>query len=608
MTDPPGPPPPTLLRRFLATVSVRPATVAVEEGQGRTSFAELAELSAAVEMDLVDHGVRVGDVVGLYIPRSTDFIAAALGVMRAGGAFLPLDPLHPADRVRFMIEDSGATLVLTAGGAPHAPGDLFPAEVSALPPTDPGSAARAALSQPAVTHSQVAYVLYTSGSTGRPKAVEVEHAALACFLAGLETAGVIRPGTARVGWSASPSFDASLQQWTRICRGDTVVILDDLARRVPQRLVAAVVGARLTDLDLTPGLAEPIVDRLARALPAGSGLRLWIGGEAVSPALWRSLAGHSAAGRLEAVNMYGTTETTVDNLWAPIEGDVGPHLGAPLPDQAVRLLDDRLRPVPVGEPGELYIAGPALARGYLGRPGLTAQRFLADPWASDGSRMYRTGDRARRTPDGRLEFLGRTDHQVKIRGYRVELGEIEAVLAHHPGVLECVVVPLTRGGVGVLAAHMRTTPGTGVEEVRAHAVRQLPEWMQPSMYRVVNAMPLTPSGKIDRLALGRTVTAAGEGDDVTDHPKADPEPRRALLAAVTRIVLRNAPDPTSLEAAGPDASLQTHGFDSLRLVRLLVELEEALSITLPSDAVTAETFSSIHRIADTFRRVAGAAP
>ncbi|TQJ37043.1 amino acid adenylation domain-containing protein [Streptomyces sp. SLBN-115] len=511
MTDLPVPRPPTLLQRFVATVSALPSTVAVEEGQGRTCFAELAVRSAAVATDLLDHGVRVGDIVGLYIPRSTDFVVAALGVMQAGGAFLPLDPDYPADRVRYMVEDSGTTVVLTDGGTPHHPGELFPVGVSILPLAGPRPAARAALRQPAVTHGQIAYVLYTSGSTGRPKAVEVEHGALACFLAGLETAGVIRPGRARVGWSASPSFDASLQQWTRICRGDTVVILDDLSRRVPQRLVAAVAGAQLTDLDITPGLAEPIVDRLARVLPVGSGLRLWVGGEAVSPALWRSLAGHSAAGRLEAVSVYGTTETTVDNLWAPIEGHVAPHLGTPLPGQAVRLLDDRLRPVPVGEPGDLYVAGPTLARGYLGRPGLTSRRFLADPWASDGSRMYRTGDRARRTPDGRLEFLGRTDHQVKIRGYRVELGEVEAVLADHPGVLECVVVSLTRGGVGVLTAHMRTAPGTSVEEVRAHAARQLPEWMRPSTYSVVTAMPLTQSGKIDRLALGRAVTATGGG-------------------------------------------------------------------------------------------------
>ncbi|MGK5632566.1 amino acid adenylation domain-containing protein, partial [Streptomyces sp. URMC 123] len=369
-----------------------------------------------------------------------------------------------------------------------------------VPSNGPAPASHASFRPPTVTPGHVAYVIYTSGSTGRPKGVQVEHGALAHLLAGLEAAGAIRPGAARIGWSASPSFDASIQQWARVCRGDTVVVVDDLARRVPQRLVAAVTGARLTDLDITPGLAELVVGRLAAALPVGSGLRLWVGGESVSPRLWRTLAEHSAAGLLDAVNVYGTTETTVDNTWAPIEGDT-PHLGAPLPGQRIHLLDDRLRPVPAGEPGELYVAGPTLARGYLGRPRLTAARFLADPWAADGSRMYRTGDRARRTPDGRLEFLGRADDQVKVRGHRVEPGEVEAALADCPGVLECVVVPRVQGGVGVLAACLRTSPDTRVEQVRAHAARRLPEWMRPSVYEIVAAMPLTPSGKVDRAAL-----------------------------------------------------------------------------------------------------------
>ncbi|MFJ3953726.1 amino acid adenylation domain-containing protein [Streptomyces libani] len=507
---PPGGPPddrPALLpARFLATASARPDAVAVEDGGIRTTFAELAERSRAVAARLLSHGVGAETVVGLCLPRSADFIAAALGVLRAGGAFLPLDLAYPADRLRHLVRDSGTTVVLTAGDdAPRPPEDVFPAHVTVLTPTDAGPPPGAGTPLPAVSSGQLAYVIYTSGSTGRPKGVQVEHGALAAFLTGLEAAGVVRPGPARVGWSASPSFDASLQQWARVCRGDTVVIVDDLARRVPQRLARAVTDARLTDLDLTPGLAELTADRLARALPAGSGLRLWVGGEAVTPALWRTLAGHRAAGVLDAVNVYGTTETTVDSLWAPITGGVEPHLGTPLPGQTVRLLDGRLRPVAVGEPGELYVAGPTLARGYLGRPGLTAQRFLPDPWAADGTRMYRTGDRARRTPDGRLEFLGRTDHQVKVRGYRVELGEVEAALADCPGVLESVVLPHTQGGVGVLAACLRTAPGTSLEQVRAHAALCLPEWMRPSAYRVVAAMPLTPSGKIDRVALGAGV-------------------------------------------------------------------------------------------------------
>ncbi|MEU5208678.1 amino acid adenylation domain-containing protein [Streptomyces sp. NPDC020742] len=502
MTDRPRPGPPLPLERFLATVADRPDAVAVEDGGLHLTFAELAERSATVARHLLARGLAADSVVGLCVPRSADFIAAALGVLRAGGAFLPLDPSYPAERLRHLVADSGTGVVLTAGGATaHLPDDLFPVPRTDLPPVDAGPAPGTDGPLPAVPADRLAYVIYTSGSTGRPKGVPVEHGALAWLLGGLEEAGAIRPGAARVGWSASPSFDASLQQWVRVCRGDTVVIVDDLARRIPQRLVQAVTGSRLTDLDLTPSLAELTADRLARALPEGSGLRLWVGGEPVSPALWHTLAGHSAAGLLDAVNVYGTTETTVDTLWAPIAGEVAPHLGTPLPGQTVRLLDDALRPVPTGDVGELYVAGPTLARGYLGRPGLTAERFLPDLWAGDGSRMYRTGDRARRTPEGRLEFLGRTDHQVKVRGYRVELGEVEATLTQCPGVLECVVVPRTQGGVGVLAAYLRTAGGTRLEEVRGHAAERLPEWMRPARYTVLPTMPLTPSGKVDRVAL-----------------------------------------------------------------------------------------------------------
>ncbi|KUO12352.1 non-ribosomal peptide synthetase [Streptomyces sp. DSM 15324] len=490
--------PVTVLERFDAAVRERPRAVAVVDGDTALSFAELDLRAEHLARRLVSAGAGAESVVAVCLPRSADLLVAILGVLRAGGAYLPLDPAYPVERLAYMLDDSGAGIVVSREGV--LPDGVRRETVAVVPPQGDESAPDQA--EPArrpVHPQQCAYVIYTSGSTGRPKGVQVSHASLAALLAGLEESGTIRAGTGRVGWNASPSFDASVQQWIRVVRGDTLVLFEDAVRLDPGRLARALAEERLTDFDITPSHLEYVLPRLGPRLGVGSGLRLWVGGESLSPTLQRRLG--DLRDRCDAVNVYGTTETTVDTTAALVRADGPAHLGAPLPGQTVRVLDDRLRHVPAGCTGDLYVCGPGVARGYLGRPGLTAAAFLPDPWAGDGSRMYRTGDRARWTADGRLEFHGRADHQVKIRGYRVELGEIEAVLAEHPQVLECAVVRRRRGDGSLLDAYVRLTAAGTVEQVRERAERLLPQWMRPATYTPLPAFPRTVGGKLDRAAL-----------------------------------------------------------------------------------------------------------
>lgn len=582
---------PDVLARFAQLARERPDADAVVAGGVTLSFADLDRRASQVAALVAARGAGPGSVVGIRLPRSADLLAAILGVLRAGAAYLPLSPEEPAERLRWIIDDSGATLVLTdhatppdaglgraaavrlddpaadrdAGGAENA-GGAESADLAAEP-----HAGRAGNADPAGVPDLPAYVIYTSGSTGRPKGVQVGRRSLAALLAGLEQSGLIREGAGRVGWNASPSFDASVQQWIRVCRGDTVVMLDEESRRSPERLAREVADAGLTDLDITPSHAAHLVTNPLPRPPAGTPLRLWVGGEAIPPALWTALAELSD---VDAVNMYGTTETTVDTTWAAVRADTGPHLGTVLPGQVLRILDAGLHPVPVGTPGEVYIGGASLAHGYVNRPGLTAAHFVSDPWSSDGGRMYRTGDRARWTADGRVEFLGRLDRQVKVRGYRVELGEAEAVLASHPEVLECAVSRREQDGEAILAAYVRATPALTLPSLRDHADRYLPAWMRPATYTVVDEFPLNRSGKLDRAALDRLAPAA-----VVEAAPATP------TTATEELLIRIWQDVLGVTGIGPDDHFFQAGGHSLLAIRVVARLKRQAHLTIPMTAV-----------------------
>ncbi|MFE3630977.1 amino acid adenylation domain-containing protein [Streptomyces goshikiensis] len=578
--------PASVLELFEAAVRNAPDARAVIDGETILSFAELDGRSAAIAALLLDRGVPCDGVVGLCLPRSATLVAAILGVLRAGAAYLPLDPAYPVDRLRYMVRESGATSVLTLGAVADA--DTFDGYTPVVLLDELPSDAEVSPPDVTVHPEQCAYVIFTSGSTGHPKGVQVSHRALTALVTGLAQAGVAREGAGVVGWNASPSFDASVQQWTRVLTGGTLFIVDEAQRRDPETLAATIVRESLTDLDMTPSQATHVIDYLAKELPpqpsSGTPLRLWIGGEALPGDTWQKLGALAEAGTVEAVNVYGTTETTVDSTWARVRAGVPPHLGTALPGQTVRVLDELLQPVPTGVAGELYVSGPTLARGYVNRPGMTASRFLPDPWAGDGSRMYRTGDRARWAADGCLEFLGRSDLQVKVRGYRIELGEVEAALAAFPETLECAVVRKEQHeGDASLAAYVRLTPAGTVQQLREYVQTRMPEWMCPSTYTLVDEMPLTAAGKVDRTVLARIDTNAAPAGHA--EPESDGTADAKPLTATEELLTRIWQEVLGVEHVNLDDHFFQSGGHSLLAIRVVARLKRQAQLTIPMTAV-----------------------
>ncbi|MFE3213127.1 amino acid adenylation domain-containing protein [Streptomyces niveus] len=577
-----------LLARLAAVPADRAAVVA---GDRELTFGELRAEAACVARLLAGRGVGPESLVALSLPRGADLVVALIGTLTAGAAYLPVDPALPAERRRYLVEDSAADLLIVADG-------IAEAEAGADASGGPGRVAVGELTSSAdplaeggfapvpVDADGLAYVIYTSGSTGLPKGVEVSRGSASALLAELESEGIAAPGPGRVGWNASPSFDASVQQWVRLCRGDTLVMIDTETRSDPA-LLAALIGDRsLTDLDITPSHAEPLLEHLPlHDGPAADGpLTLLIGGEAISPALWGRLAELVDNGVLRAVNLYGPTECTVDATAGWVASGDGPHIGRVLPGLRMRLLDDELRPVGEGETGELYLAGPRVARGYRRRPGLTAERFVAD-LSADGSRMYRTGDLCRRLPDGRLTYLGRADGQVKVRGHRVELYEIEAAVTGHPAVAEAAVVLRDDvNGTSGLVAYYRASRPVSEAALREHLTTTLPGYMVPAVLMEVARFATTPSGKLDRAALPAPVAAAPVADaaDPAGDPAAD-EPTGPVEELIARVWAQVLDRPR----IGADDNFFKLGGHSLLAIKLVAGVRRELGVSLPVKTVYA---------------------
>ncbi|MFF5757769.1 amino acid adenylation domain-containing protein [Streptomyces longwoodensis] len=581
-----------LIARLARVPADRVAVVAADR---TLTFGALRAEAGRIARRLAARGVGRESVVALGLPRGADLVSALIGTLTAGAAYLPVDPRLPAERRRQLVADAAADLVVGGSGEGAAAQVSF-AELAAADgldedPTGPGPVP--------VPGDTLAYVIFTSGSTGRPKGVEITRAAAAALLTELESpaTGVVRPGPGRVGWNASPSFDASVQQWVRLCRGDTLVMIDEETRADPDLLVRCVGEQRLTDLDITPSHADPVIDRLAASTAQaaegeGGPLTLLIGGEAISPALWRRIAGHADAGRLRAVNLYGPTECTVDATAGWIGTDAAPHIGRPLPGLRARLLDERLRPVPDGTPGELYLAGPRVGRGYRNRPGLTAERFVADPAGGSGERMYRTGDRCVRRPDGRLEYLGRGDGQVKLRGHRIELDEIRARLAAHAAVAEAVVVLVDdlHGAPGLVAYYRAGAPLTA-DALREHLAAHLPAYMVPSALVALDRFPTTPNGKLDRAALPLPEPPEETRESAADLPAGQAE---ELIARVWSSVL-------GVRTLTADSNFFKLGGHSLLAIKLVSRVKAELGVSLPVKTVYAHP-----RLRDLAARIEGA--
>ncbi|MFD3548263.1 amino acid adenylation domain-containing protein [Streptomyces sp. NPDC058655] len=563
-----------LLERLALAPAARTAVVAADR---ELTFGALRAEAMRIAARLAARGIGPESVVALALPRGADLVAALIGTLTAGAAYLPVDPKLPAERRRHLVEDSGADLVVTAGpdGEPlaAATAHLAFAELSA-----PGEGPDPAYAPVGVSGDTLAYVIYTSGSTGRPKGVEIGRAAASALLAELEGADIAVTGGGRVGWNASPSFDASVQQWIRICRGDTLVMIDEETRADPALLARFVDDQALTDLDITPSHADPLLDLLTRD-GGPRPLTLLVGGEAISPALWRRLAEKSAQGVLRAVNLYGPTECTVDSTAGWVDPADEPHIGSVLPGLRMRVLDEKLNPVAAGGSGELYLAGPRVGRGYRRRPALTAERFVADSGegAAYGGRMYRTGDLVRLLPGGRLGYLGRADGQVKLRGHRIELPEIEAALTAVEGVAEAAVLLLDEvHGAPGLVAYYRAAAATVTEgTLREHLGAALPAYMLPAAFVALERFPTTANGKLDRAALpAPAATAAREA------PAEGMTRSQELIAGVWAAVL-------GASRVGPDDNFFKLGGHSLLAIKLVSRVRAELGVALPVKAVYA---------------------
>ncbi|MET9609962.1 non-ribosomal peptide synthetase [Streptomyces sp. NPDC006512] len=566
---------PDLLERLAQAPAGRTAVVA---GGDELTFGELRARAMRFAGRLAARGIGPERVVALALPRGADLVVALIGTLTAGAAYLPVDPKLPAGRRRHLVEDAGADLVVTAGGTdgpvaegvPHLAVTWLTAPEGEDPPYAPV----------AVGADTLAYVIYTSGSTGRPKGVEIGRAAVSALLAELEDTGIAVTGGGRVGWNASPSFDASVQQWVRLCRGDTLVMIDEETRADPALLARFVDEQALTDLDITPSHADPLLDLLS-ADGGPRPLTLLVGGEAVSPALWRRLGALGARGVLRTVNLYGPTECTVDATAGWIDAGAEPHIGRVLPGLRTRVLDAALNPVAEGGSGELYLAGPRVGRGYRGRPALTAERFVADAAAcgqgAGGGRMYRTGDLVRLLPGGRLAYLGRADGQVKVRGHRIELREVEAAVAAAPGVAEAAVVlcPEVHGAPGLVAYHRPAGPAVAEGALRAHLESVLPGYMVPGLFVALDRFPTTVNGKIDRTALPAPA-AAGPAPEAAEGLSAS----QRLIAGVWAAVL-------GASRIGPDDNFFKLGGHSLLAIKLVSRVRAELGVALPVKAVYA---------------------
>ncbi|MGB8260279.1 MAG: non-ribosomal peptide synthetase [Terracidiphilus sp.] len=513
---------------FAAQAARTPAATALIACDRTLAFRELDEQSNRLARRLARLGAGPGMLVGVAIERTSTLVVSLLAILKAGAAYVPLDPQFPVERLALMIEDSGmTTIVTTRATRPRLPlGSaglvLVDAEDEAIAheSADPVSSA--------VTAESLAYVLYTSGSTGRPKGVMIEHRNLANFFAGMDRAIGPESSVAPGVWLAvtSISFDISGLEllWT-LTRGFTVVLHGDDGT---ESIASEIARYGVTHLQMTPSLARLLTldPRAYHAL--GSLRKMLLGGEAVPAALIRHLR-QVFTGSIH--NMYGPTETTIWSTTYPVrEVDTTVPIGRPIANTQLYLLDAELRPVAQGEAGELFIGGDGVARGYWRRGELTAERFIALPGLAAG-RVYRTGDLARLRDDGNIEFLGRADFQIKLRGHRIEPGEIEAALERLDGIRQAVVVLREdREGDKRLVAYV-VAGSADIEDalpLRRALERTLPEYMVPSAFVFLPSLPLTSNGKIDRNALLRLPPPAQAA------PAAAAQPTSELEFAIVR--------------------------------------------------------------------------
>ncbi|HEX2076781.1 MAG TPA: amino acid adenylation domain-containing protein, partial [Longimicrobium sp.] len=533
------------------------AVAVVYEGEA-LSYAELNARANQLAHYLRRRGVGPEVRVGICLERSLELVVSLLAVLKAGGAYVPLEPGHPAGRLETMAADAGIALLLTVESlrdAVPAPAGLRVVSIDAAWPAIAAESTHNPES--GAGPDTLAYVIYTSGSTGTPKGVAVEHASMVNHMSWFIREFQVGPCD-RVLQKTPISFDASVWEFhVPLLAGARLVLAAPGGEREPRYLARTVREQGITLLQLVPPLLRVLADE--PELRECSALRLlFCGGEALAGELARRAGELLPAARV--VNLYGPTECCIQACTHACAAEDGGlafvPIGRPVANTRAYVLGPGLQPAAPGIPGELYLGGVQVARGYLGRAALTAERFVADPFAArPGSRLYRTGDRARWRADGAIEYLGRLDHQVKVRGFRIELGEIEAVLRRHESVADCVVMARAEAGEQRLVAYVVADGSAGADVLRAHLGQALPAYMLPSAFVFLDALPLTPNGKLDRKALPAPELASSE-----DRYVAPRTPVEEVLAGIWAEVLR-------LERVGVEESFFELGGHSLLATR-----------------------------------------
>ncbi len=572
---------------FALRAALHPERPAVEFGGETATYGELEERANRLAGRLRLRGARPEERVGLCVERSVAMVVGMLGILKAGAAYVPLDPAYPRERLAAMVEDAGVSILVAA---PALAGELPEVATRLLVGREEDEDASAPAEPPArVSPASLAYVTYTSGSTGRPKGIAVPHRAVVRLI--LETDYVDLGPEDRVAQASSSTFDAAtFEVWGALLCGGVLVGIPREVTLAPARFAASLREGRVSALFLTTAL----FNQMARETPWAFGaLRyLLFGGEAVEPRWVEEVLAKGRPGRL--LHVYGPTEATTFSTWHPVDavaaGARTIPIGRPLANAETHVLDRELRPVPVGVAGELYLGGDGLARGYEGRPELTAESFVPDGCGAEpGRRLYRTGDVVRRDGAGRIEFLCRRDRQVKVRGFRIELAEIETVLAEHPAVAQAVLLARRREGEGWsdrrLVAYVTRAPGEAgalapkrelAAELRRYVGSRLPAYMVPAQVIVAAELPLTATGKLDRQALEARPPELDGGEEAgVSLPRT---PYEEMVAQVWAELLGR-------ERVGIDDDFFALGGHSLLATQAAARLRQAFGVELPLRAL-----------------------
>jgi amino acid adenylation domain-containing protein len=563
----------SISKLFEAQVAQSPGSVAIVEGVQRVTRRELSKRANRIAHHLLEIGVRRNDRVAICLDRSADATAAALAVLRVGAAYVPLDPAYPAARLSFILSDSRARVLIS--NRMHADrvstGEarlvVLDAETEAI--------ARQSAATPTVNPDPLdsAYIIYTSGSTGRPKGVVGLHGGIMNRFQWMWKEFPFTPGEVACQRTALSFVDSVWEMFGPLLAGVPLIVVPEETGRDANALVKLLAEHAVTRLLTVPSLLLAMLESGSVSMASLPKLRLWFtSGERLTDDVVRRF--RNALPDRELVNLYGSSEVAGDILCESVRlNAVADHapIGRPIANSRAYILDATYRLVPERAVGELFVAGPNLARGYLDQPALTAERFLPDPFCAEpGARMYATGDRARYLPDGRIEFLGRTDHQVKLRGFRIELGEVEAALREHPGILDAAVAVHDDGAGGRLVAYVvPIDPSPDVEDLRRFVGSRLPDHMVPGSVVWLDALPLTPNGKLDRTTLPQVQNISTSAHFVAPQTESE-----EALASIWAELL-------GIDKVGVLDNFFDLGGHSLLAIRLVSRLRDDLGVELP---------------------------